>query len=145
MTLPINNSPRSTAIGKNPVDDGQIQGLSAVPEEWPELPANASLSTEIGWVQANRLRIVEERTACATVVHLGRALSPAPSWTALGWLETSIRSYAKFVDVAAKATSIDDGEASVMRRERVAIEEMEALLAEMMPPDACPECGRTGN
>ena len=35
-------------------DSGQIQGLSAVPEEWPELPANASLSTEIGWVQANR-------------------------------------------------------------------------------------------
>ena len=129
----------------SPSGGGQIQGLGDIPEDWPELPANASLSAEVGWVQANRLRIVEERTAGATIVHLGRALSPAPSWAALGWLETSIRSYAKFVDVAAKATSIDDGEASVMRRERVAIEEMEALLAEMMPPDACPECGRTGN
>ena len=124
---------------------GQIQGLSRIPEAWPELPSNASLSAEIGWVQANRLRIVEEKPGRATVVRLDLAGSPAPSWAALGWLETSIRSYAKYVDVAAKATSIDDGEASVMRRERVAIEEMEALLAEMMPPDACPECGRTGN
>ncbi len=52
-----------------------------------------------------------------------------PSWAALGWLETSIRSYAKYVDVAAKATSSDDGE--VMRRERRAIEEVAALIDEM--------------
>ena len=112
-------------------DDGQIQGLSAVPEDWPELPANASMAAEIGWVQANRLRIVEEKPGRATVVRLDLALSPAPSWAALGWLETSIRSYAKFVDVAAKTSSSDDGEADVMRRERMAIEEVRALLEEM--------------
>ena len=95
------------------------------------MPANASLAAEIGWVQANRLRIVEERSSGTTVVELGRALSPAPSWAALGWLETSIRSYAKFVDVAAKTTASDDGEADVMRRERMAIEELRALLDEM--------------
>ena len=110
---------------------GPIQGLGDIPASWPELPANASLSAEVGWVQANRLRIVEERTAGATVVHLGRALSPAPSWATLGWLETSIRSYAKFVDVAARATAVIDGEAGVWRRERVAIEEVRALLDEM--------------
>ncbi len=66
--------------------------------------------------------MIEERARVAAVVHLDRALSPAPSWAALGWLETSIRSYAKYVDVAAKATASDDGEAAVMRRERVAIE-----------------------
>ena len=114
-------------------DDGQIQGLSSLPESWPELPSNASLSTEVGWVQANRLRIVTERPGGATVVDLGQALSPAPSWAALGWLETSIRSYAKYVDVASKATSSDDGEAGVMRRERMAIEEVKALLEEMTP------------
>jgi len=113
------------------LDSGQIQGLSDIPEAWPELPANASLSSEVGWVQANRLRIVEEQTAGPTVVHLDQALSPAPSWAALGWLETSIRSYAKFVDVAAKATASDDGEAAVWRRERMAIEEVRALLEEM--------------
>jgi len=92
-------------------------------------------------VQANRLRIVEERPGKATVVDLGQALSPAPSWAALGWLETSIRSYAKFVDVSAKATSSDDGEASVMRRERMAIEEVKALLDEMKAEVKCRHCG----
>ena len=38
-----------------------IQGLSDLPDDWPDLPANASMSTEITWVRANRLRIVEER------------------------------------------------------------------------------------
>ena len=117
--------------------------LSPIPDAWPELPANASLASEVGWVQANRLRIVDDSPAGATVVHLEQALSPAPSWSALGWLETSIRSYAKFVDVAAKATASDDGEAGVMRRERIAIEEVRALLDEMMPDgETCPTCGQ---
>ena len=42
-----------------------------------------------------------------------------------------IRSYAKFVDVAAKATALVDGEAGVWRHERLAIEELRALLDEM--------------
>lgn len=104
-----------------PVGDSSIQGLSSIPDGWPELPANASLSAEIGWVQANRLRIVAEQLGRATLVHLDLALSPAPSWAALGWLETSIRSYAKYVDVASRATSTDDTEAAVMKRERTAI------------------------
>ncbi len=66
-----------------------------------------------------------------------------PSWAALGWLETSIRSYAKFVDVAAKATASDDGEADVWRRERMAIEEVQALLNEMMDGETCPSCGQS--
>jgi len=122
----------------------QIRGLSDLPEDWPELPANASLSSEVGWVQANRLRIVEDQASGATSVHLDRALSPAPSWAALGWLETSIRSYAKFVDVAAKATAIDDGDGAVVRRERVSIDDVQRLLDEMMPDGpTCPECGQT--
>ena len=56
---------------------GQIQGLGDIPEDWPELPANASLSAEVSWVQANRLRIVEERAAGATVVRLDLSGSPA--------------------------------------------------------------------
>ncbi len=113
-------------------NEGQIQGLSDLPSDWPDLPSNASLSLEIGWVQANRLRMVLEQPGKATRVRLEQALSPAPSWAALGWLETSIRSYAKYVDVAAKATSADDGdETAVMRRERKSIDELRALLAEM--------------
>ena len=124
-------------------DDGQIQGLSELPGDWPELDANASLAVELAWVQANRLRVVTERPGKATLVHLERAITAAPSWAALGWLETSIRSYAKFVDVAAKTTGANDGDEGVMRRERVAIDEVERLLGEMLEAEGqCPTCGR---
>ena len=113
----------------------QIRGLSDLPGGWPELPANASLSAEVGWVQANRLRIVTEQASGSSSVDLGHALSPAPSWAALGWLETSIRSYAKYVDVAARATASDGGESGVVRRERVALDEVRGLLDEMMDDD----------
>ena len=125
---------------------GPIQGLGDIPASWPELPANASLAVEVGWVQANRLRVVAEQAGGATVVCLARSLTPAPSWAALGWLETSIRSYAKYVDVAARATAVVDGEAGVWRHERVAIEEVRALLDEMRDGDVegrCPHCGKT--
>ncbi len=39
---------------QRPVDDGQIRGLSRILEHWPGLLANASLSAEFSWVQANR-------------------------------------------------------------------------------------------
>ena len=109
----------------------RVQGLGEIPADWPELPANASLSAEVRWVQANRLRIVEERPGAATVVRLDRAMTPAPSWAALSWLETSIRSYAKFVEVAAKQAGEGQNEAEFQRKERMAIEEIRNLLAEM--------------
>jgi hypothetical protein len=110
---------------------GPLQGLGDIPEAWPELPDNASLAAEIGWVQAQRLRIVEERPSGQTVVHLDRARSPAPSWAALGWLETSVRSYAKFVDVVAKSLATQQDERELVQRERLAIDEMREILAEM--------------
>jgi hypothetical protein len=82
-------------------------------------------------VQSQRLRIVEERPSGATVVHLDRARSPAPSWAALGWLETSVRSYAKFVDVVAKSLATQQDEKELVQRERLAIDEMREILAEM--------------
>jgi hypothetical protein len=66
-----------------------------------------------------------------TVVHLARARSPAPSWAALGWLETSVRSYAKFVDVVAKSLTTQQDEKELVQRERLAIDEMREILAEM--------------
>ena len=73
------------------------------------------------------------------VVHLDRAGAPAPSHAALGWLETSIRSYAKYVDVVARSLSTHVDEDEHVRREKLAIEDMRALLAEMRP--VCPHCG----
>ena len=105
--------------------------LGEIPPGWPELPDNASLQAEIGWVQAQRLQVAEQKPSGGIVVHLDRARTPAPSWAALGWLETSIRSYAKFVDVAARATASVQDEADNVRRERMALDEIKALLAEM--------------
>lgn len=111
--------------------DLAVSGLSKIPANWGDLSSNAPLSAEVSWVQANRLRVVRE-TADGVVVDLSRALSPAPSYAALGWLETSIKTYAKFVDVAAKATSTQDGEAADIRREIQSIEEVRRLLASML-------------
>ena len=110
---------------------GRVHGLGDIPSDWGELPDNASLQAEIGWCQANRLRIVEEKSSGATVVHLDRARSPAPSMAALGWLETSIRSYAKYVDVVAKSLSVVQDEQAHVSRERMQIERIHELLREM--------------
>lgn len=109
----------------------RIQGLAEIPADWPELVSNASLGAEIAWVQAERLRIVEEKPGGSTLVTLSKARAPAPSWAALSWLETSIRSYAKFVEVAAKAAGEVGDEQALVRRERMQLDEIRALLAEM--------------
>lgn len=112
--------------------EAAVTGLSDVPDSWPTLPPNATLAQEIQWVQANRLSVVRDLGDRA-IVDLSRAMSPAPSWAALGWLETSIRAYAKFVDVAAKASAHVEDERDMVRRERMAIDEIRGLLAEMLP------------
>ena len=113
-------------------DEAAVTGLDAIPDSWPTLPPNATLSAEISWVQANRLSVVRDLGDRA-IVDLSKAMSPAPSWAALGWLETSIRAYAKFVDVAAKASAHVEDERDMVRRERLAIDEIRGLLAEMLP------------
>jgi hypothetical protein len=110
--------------------DAGVVGLDAIPADWPTLPANSSLAHEIQWVQANRLSVTRNADGL-TVVDLSRALQPAPSWSALGWLETSIRAYSKFVDVAAKASATVEDEREMVRRERLGIDEIRGLLAEM--------------
>lgn len=112
-------------------EGGNVTGLSDIPASWGELPSNASLQSDIAWCQANRLRCVREMSD-RVVVDLSRALSPAPSYAALGWLETSIKTYAKFVDVAAKATATQDDEQADIRREQQSIEEVRRLLSQML-------------
>lgn len=112
-------------------EEAAVTGLDAIPADWPALPANATLSAEIQWVQANRLSVVRDLGDRA-VVDLSKAMTPAPSWSALGWLETSIRAYAKFVDVAAKASATLEDEREMVRREKLAIAEVRGLLAEML-------------
>ena len=111
----------------DPPPDPGVSGLSDLPEDWPQLPANAPLQVEVAWVTANRLRVRD-----GAGVDLTRALSPAPSHAALSWLETSLLFPSKFSDVAVKVTQHQDDEREGVRREKLAIDEIRELLAEMV-------------
>jgi hypothetical protein len=50
----------------------------------------------------------------------------------LGWLETSIRAYSKYIDVVAKALKDEENEQEIVKREKMAIDEVRGLLAEML-------------
>jgi hypothetical protein len=128
--LPIQVAGPGPAPALVPVPEpapGAVQGLADLPSEWPQMPANASLAAEVGWVQANRLRVVQ-----GNVVDLSRALSPAPSHATLSWLETAILFPSKFADVSVRATQNKDDETEQVKRERLSIDEIRALLAEML-------------
>ena len=128
---PANRPPKS----QNPTDaqvDSVVVGLNKIPRHWPTLPPNASLASEIQWVQAVRIDVVEELPTGGTIVRLDRAERPAPSRAALGWLETSIRAYAKYCDIAARAAASYEDEQEIARRERMSIERCRRLLGEMV-------------
>lgn len=114
-------------VSAPPKDDQGVSGLGDLPPSWPELPANAQLQVEIAWVTANRLRVRD-----GSGVNLAKALSPAPSYSALSWLETSILFPAKFADISVKATATQDDEKEFIRREKLSIEEMRSILSEML-------------
>lgn len=111
--------------------DSLVVGLNRIPASWPQLPPNSSLASEIQWVQSVRIDVVEELPTGGVIVRLDRAERPAPSKAALGWLETSVRAYAKYCDIAAKAAAAYEDEQEVVRRERMSIERVRALLSEM--------------
>jgi hypothetical protein len=116
--------PETSPAADKPAADSLV---FAVPESWGELPANASLQAEISWVSANRLRVRD-----GSGVDLSRALSPAPSYSALSWLETSILFPSKFADISVKATANQDDEKELIRREKASIEEIRSILKEML-------------
>ncbi len=121
--------------GTASTNNGHIQGINQIPEGWPPLIANANQAIEVGWTQAQRLRVISEPWAGGPArVCLDKASEPAPSWGALGWLETSIRSYAKYIDVVARTLRDEQDEQDFKRRERVAIGDIEELLVQMQEP-----------
>ena len=120
------SSTESPAPAPIPTDDS-VPGLRTLPASWGVLPANTSLQVEISWVSANRLLVRD-----GSGVDLSRALSPAPSYSALSWLETSVLFPSKFADISVKATQQNQDEKEHIRRERLSIEEIRGLLAEML-------------
>ena len=117
-------APEAVIAADKPAADSLV---FAVPESWGELPDNATLQVEISWVSANRLRVRD-----GSGVDLSRALSPAPSYSALSWLETSILFPSKFDDISVKATANQDDEKELIRREKASIEEIRSILKEML-------------
>ena len=116
----------STAVDKPAIPSSDALTFT-IPESWPELPDNASLQAEISWVSANRLRVRD-----GNGVDLSKAKTPAPSYSALSWLETSILFPSKFADISVKATANQDDEREQIRREKLSIEEIRGLLSEML-------------
>jgi len=104
---------------------GGVQGLDDLPPAWPTLPPNASLAAEVAWVQGNRLLVRR-----GDGVDLSRSLSPAPSYAALSWLETSILFPSKFADVTVKAGQVQQDATEDARRERLALADLQGLLGE---------------
>lgn len=126
----LENSPPPEPIPVAPApisDDQGVSGLGDLPSSWPKLAANAPLHAEIAWVSANRLLVRD-----GTGVDLSKALSPAPSYSALSWLETAILFPAKFADTLVKAPTQQDDEREFIKREKMAIEEIRSILAEML-------------
>ena len=109
-----------------------VTGLGDLPDDWPQLPASSTLSAEVQWVQSSRLDVTESQPGGAVRIHLDRADHPAPSKSALSWLETAILFPSKFADVAVKVTANQEDEAEHVRREKLAIQEIRDLLAEMV-------------
>lgn len=105
--------------------EGGLAGLGDLPAGWPSLPSNATLQVEVAWVQANRLRVYQ-----GNAVDLSRALSPAPSHSALAWLETAILFPAKWADVTVKATQNTQDDQELVRRERGSLVDVRSLLSE---------------
>lgn len=120
----------ATADGVESAPARPREGFGALPADWPALPDNAPLPVELGWVQAQRLWIVEERQQGQSIVRLSRASAPAPSRAALGWLDTAIRNPAKWADICAKGLGQQELETDIVKRERRGIDEVRALLAE---------------
>jgi hypothetical protein len=118
--------PAAEALPAEPATEAAgVPGLSAMPADWPVLPPNAALAAEVQWVQSQRLLVRD-----GAGVDLSKARSPAPSMSALSWLETSILFPSKFADVAVKVTQGQADEAEAIRRERADLADVEALLAE---------------
>lgn len=123
----VDKTPEVAEVVSAPPADLGVSGLGELPESWGNLPANAQLQVEIAWVSANRLRV-----RSGNGVDLSRALSPAPSYSALSWLETSILFPSKFADISVKATADQDDEREHIKREKLAIEEIRSILKEML-------------
>ena len=124
--------PGIPVLEEEPVGQGLVEGLDRIPKVWGELPASGTLKGDLEWVNANRLKIVRQKSSGGVQVLLRQSHVPAPSWSALSWLQLAISNPAKFMDLVAKNMA-DEGEedGELVRRERKAIGEIRGILERM--------------
>lgn len=106
-----------------------IVGLTDLPDSWGQLPDTAQQASEFAWVQANRLLIVRTQGS-RSVIDYRRARGPAPSMASISWLEYSILNPAGWSSMAAKGMAVEEDESEFIRQERLAIKDIESILAE---------------
>lgn len=104
-----------------------------IPPEWGELPKTAKRVDEVEWVHQNWFLCREVRPS-GTRTKLSRAQGPAPSWGAVGLMETTVMNPQKFENEVyareMKGTEEDeDGEA--IKREKKSIAEIDTILQRM--------------
>lgn len=132
---PVQDADRAVEakVGPSVVESsgGRVSGLDVIPRGWGELPAAVSLQAELAWVQSNRLWIVQETSSGGFKVNLRLAKEPAPSRSAIGWLETSIKFPSKFADSLIKKATDTEDDSELVRRERKSLEEIGEILDRM--------------
>ena len=117
-------------------DPGAPEGTTthAPPVPWPDLPTDADFADEVRWVHSQYIRIIEE-TARGRAIHWERATTPPPSTGACSLARWAAENRTAFYKdmlprVMAKVDDQAEEEAKI-RRERMALEEIDELLREM--------------
>jgi len=126
--LPVAESPANPGVPEAVATD-------ASPIPWPDLPTVGDFGEEVRWVHQQYIRIVEEGLR-GRVIHWDRASVKPPSAGACSlarWAAENRTAFYKDMlpKIMAKADDQAEEEANI-RRERMAIDEIRGLLAQMI-------------
>lgn len=125
------------SVAEAPANPGALEAAAthAPPVPWPDLPTDADFGEEVRWVHQQYIRIVEEGPR-GRVIHWDRASVKPPSTGACSLARWAAENRTAFYkDMLPRIMAkVDDGaeEEANIRRERMAIEEIRGLLAEML-------------
>jgi len=116
--------------GKQPDRQQAVAVRPRLPEGWGVVPATAKYREEVEWVRQNHFLAIRHLPS-GDRLDLGKCQSMAPSMYAVSLLEWAMKNeHAFFKDVVPRImlTEDDTGDTQVIRREKVAIEEVGRIL-----------------
>jgi len=123
-------------VAEAPADPGAPESAPthAPPVPWADLPTDADFADEVRWVHQQYIRIVEE-TPRGRVIHWERASVKPPSTGACSLARWAAENRTAFYkDMLPRVMAkLEDGaeEETNIRRERMALDEIDELLGEM--------------